>query len=65
MWQNIIVVIIVLVAAYYVVRHLWASVRGGGTCEEDHCGDCPFAEGCHEPKQRPRKSKSKGSCGCH
>ena len=63
MWQNIVVIIIVAVAAYYVGRHLLAGVTGKGGCDVDQCGDCPFADGCKEPKQPRRKKKS--GCGCH
>ena len=62
MWQNIIVIIIVLIAAYYVGRQLWASVAGRGGCDADQCGGCPYADGCDEPP--PPRRKKKGGCGC-
>ena len=64
MWQNIVVILVVLIAAYYVVRHLWASVSARGECGAEGCGDCPFAQECEEPKQPRRKQKSGCGCGC-
>lgn len=64
MWQNIIVIIIVLIAAYYALRHLWANIAGRRACDVDQCGDCPFAEGCNDSERKPRGGDGGCGCGC-
>lgn len=64
MWQDIIVWIIVIVAAYYAIAHIIRTIRGRRACDLDQCANCPFGDSCTSPEKRNPTNHGPG-CGCN
>ncbi len=61
MWEQILIGVIVILAAWYIIRHMRRVISGQGACQEDLCPGCACRGTCKQAPPQTSENEETGN----